>query len=128
MHAGKRACLFFALMMALFSALPAKPTLHRHFLQDCTFLGSSNSHDRHLLQSCSSCPDTASASAICRTASASLLNTIRADLISKCSSIGFNPSRCCELYTSSNWNLYASCAWYVSKHFLYLEVFYGPFS
>lgn len=116
MRAGYRACLFLALMLGLFSALPtgtaspAKPIFHRRFLQDYTSLGSNNSHARHLLQSCSSCPATATASGTCSAASDSLLNTIRADLISKCSTTGFNPSRCCEIYTLSNWNTYAACA------------------
>jgi hypothetical protein len=102
--------LFSSLPTATASKLPLKSVLNRRLLQgSTTTLEGSKLHSRQLLQSCSSCP--AAAGATCSAASASQLNTIRADLISKCSSSGFSTSKCCALYGTSNWDTYAACAW-----------------
>jgi hypothetical protein len=115
MRAANLLFLILVLLVALASNAPtatasfltASPSLHRHLLHKRTA-----SHTRrHLLQSCSSCPAASTASATCSAASASQLNTIRAELISKCSSTAFNSNQCCELYSSSNWNTILACAW-----------------
>jgi hypothetical protein len=67
-----------------------------------------NGQGRHLAQ-CDACPPMAQARATCSAAGASQ-SSIRADLISKCGTAGFNPATCCTLQQSSQWNVYAACA------------------
>ena len=101
--------LLFALFGISFTTAASKEdsAQHRRFLKETTYL-----QGRQLLQgSCGQCPDAATARSTCSAVAASQLNSVRADLISKCSSVDVDPKQCCTLYGTSSWSSYVACAW-----------------
>lgn len=104
-----------AVMVILCAAfIPTTTALGDHTVTPYTLstrrvLKDGQSTGRRRLTQCDTCPSMAEARATCSAAGASQ-SSIRAELISKCGTSGFNPSACCTLQQSSQWNVYAACA------------------
>ena len=92
-----------ALLCLSSGASPTQP--HRKQLAEATAAGS-----RRRLAQCGQCP--ANAAAACSAVDAATQTSVRAQLVSKCGTQGFDPAQCCPLQQSGpQWDVYAACAW-----------------